>query len=158
MEPERARLRIELRNECVPLVELRRLSSEIRLRHPRSGRQIVGRGISHHVNVSPAIDRDSASALIARAAQIAGVCERRIDHQFLPIRIIITNSGDRPISLNDVRINFIPAHGDRLPAAEPGDIERRISLRDKEGPEKFVFTFRIIIAMTCVFYTFALNV
>jgi len=56
-----------------------------------------------------------------------------LDHQFLPIRIIITNSGDRPISLNDVRINFIPAHGDRLPAAEPGDIERRISLRDKEG-------------------------
>jgi hypothetical protein len=56
-----------------------------------------------------------------------------LDHQFLPIRIIITNSGDRPISLNDVRINFISAHGDRLPAAEPDDIERRISLRDKEG-------------------------
>ncbi|WP_158751095.1 hypothetical protein [Acidobacterium sp. S8] len=56
-----------------------------------------------------------------------------LDHQFLPIRIIITNNGDRPISLNDVRINFIPAHGERLPAAEAGDIERRISLRDKEG-------------------------
>ena len=56
-----------------------------------------------------------------------------LDHQFLPIRIIITNSGDRPISLNDVRINFISAHGDRIPAAEPDDVERRISLRDKEG-------------------------
>lgn len=56
-----------------------------------------------------------------------------LDHQFLPIRIIITNSGDRPISLNDARINFISAHGDRIPAAEPNDIERRISLRDKEG-------------------------
>src|SRR5215475_4482953 len=56
-----------------------------------------------------------------------------LDHQFLPIRIIITNSGDRPISLNDVRINFISAHGDRIPAAEPDDIERRISLRDKQG-------------------------
>jgi hypothetical protein len=56
-----------------------------------------------------------------------------LDHQFLPIRIIITNSGDRPISLNDARINFISAHGDRIPAAEPDDVERRISLRDKEG-------------------------
>lgn len=56
-----------------------------------------------------------------------------LEHQFLPIRIIITNSGDRPISLNDVRINFISAYGDRIPAAEPDDIERRISLRDKEG-------------------------
>ncbi|HTZ89624.1 MAG TPA: hypothetical protein VMA71_04745 [Alloacidobacterium sp.] len=56
-----------------------------------------------------------------------------LDHQFLPIRIIITNSGDRPISLNDVRIDFISAHGDRIPAAEPDDVERRISLRDKEG-------------------------
>ncbi len=56
-----------------------------------------------------------------------------LDHQFLPIRIIVTNSGDRPISLNDVRINFISARGDRIPAAEPDDIERRISLKDKTG-------------------------
>ncbi len=56
-----------------------------------------------------------------------------LDHQFLPIRIIITNNGERPISLNDVRINFISAHGDRIPAAEPDDVERRISLRDKTG-------------------------
>ncbi len=56
-----------------------------------------------------------------------------LDHQFLPIRIIITKSGDRPISLKDVRINFVSAHGDRIPAAEPEDIERRISLRDKTG-------------------------
>jgi hypothetical protein len=56
-----------------------------------------------------------------------------LDHQFLPIRIIVTNNGERPISLNDVRINFISSHGDRIPAAEPDDIERRISLRDKTG-------------------------
>lgn len=56
-----------------------------------------------------------------------------LDHQFLPIRIIITNSGDRPISLNEARIHFISAHGDKIPAAEPDDIERRITLRDKEG-------------------------
>jgi hypothetical protein len=56
-----------------------------------------------------------------------------LEHQFLPIRIIVTNSGDRPISLNDARINFISAHGDKIPAAEPDDVERRISLKDKEG-------------------------
>jgi hypothetical protein len=51
-----------------------------------------------------------------------------LDHQFLPIRIIITNSGDKPISLDQARIYFISAAGDRIPAAEPDDIERRISL------------------------------
>jgi hypothetical protein len=56
-----------------------------------------------------------------------------LERQFLPIRIIVTNSGDRPISLNDARINFISAHGDKIPAAEPDDVERRISLKDKEG-------------------------
>ena len=56
-----------------------------------------------------------------------------LEHQFLPIRIIVTNSGDRPISLNDARIDFISAHGDKIPAAEPDDVERRISLKDKEG-------------------------
>jgi len=58
-----------------------------------------------------------------------------LDHQFLPIRIIITNSGDRPISLDQARIYFISAAGDRIPAAEPDDIERRISLRDKKGAD-----------------------
>jgi hypothetical protein len=56
-----------------------------------------------------------------------------LDHQFLPIRIIVTNSGERPISLNDARIHLISAHGDKIPAAEPDDVERRISLKDKEG-------------------------
>lgn len=56
-----------------------------------------------------------------------------LEHQFLPIRVIITNSGDRPISLNEARIDFISAHGDRIPAAEPEDVERRISFRDKDG-------------------------
>jgi hypothetical protein len=56
-----------------------------------------------------------------------------LEHQFLPIRVIITNNGDRPISLNQARINFISAHGDRIPAAEPEDVERRISFRDKDG-------------------------
>jgi hypothetical protein len=44
---------------------------------------------------------------------------------FLPIRVIITNDGDKPISLDQARIHFIPSSGDKIPAAEPEDVERR---------------------------------
>lgn len=42
----------------------------------------------------------------------------------IPIRIIITNDGDTPISLENARINFITASGDKVTAAEPRDVER----------------------------------
>ena len=46
---------------------------------------------------------------------------------FMPIRIIVTNNGDKPISLVDARIHFITSAGDRIPAAEPEDVERRMT-------------------------------
>jgi hypothetical protein len=49
-----------------------------------------------------------------------------LKYDFLPIRIIVTNQGDRPISLNDARIYFIDASGDRIQAAEPEDVERKL--------------------------------
>jgi hypothetical protein len=49
-----------------------------------------------------------------------------LQYGFMPIRIIVTNNGDKPISLIDARINFITAAGDKIPAAEPEDVERRI--------------------------------
>ena len=48
------------------------------------------------------------------------------DYGFMPIRIIVTNNGDKPISLIDARINFITAAGDKIPAALPEEVERRI--------------------------------
>ncbi|TCK71775.1 hypothetical protein [Acidipila rosea] len=48
-----------------------------------------------------------------------------LKYGFMPIRIIVTNNGERPISLKDARIDFISANGDKIPAAEPEDIERR---------------------------------
>jgi hypothetical protein len=48
-----------------------------------------------------------------------------LDHGFMPIRIIVTNNGDKPISLIDARINFITAAGDKIPAATPEEVERR---------------------------------
>src|SRR5271170_6762077 len=49
-----------------------------------------------------------------------------LQYGFMPIRIIVTNNGDKPISLIDARINFITAFGDKIPAAEPEDVERRL--------------------------------
>lgn len=49
-----------------------------------------------------------------------------LKYGFMPIRIIVTNNGDRPISLADARINFITAAGDKIPAAEVEDVERRM--------------------------------
>ncbi|MGA8530251.1 MAG: hypothetical protein WB622_11090 [Acidobacteriaceae bacterium] len=56
-----------------------------------------------------------------------------LKYRFMPIRIIVTNNGDRPISLRDARIFFISANGDRIPAAEPEDVERRVSAKDSRG-------------------------
>jgi hypothetical protein len=52
---------------------------------------------------------------------------------FLPIRMIVTNNGDKPISLKDARIHFITATGDKIPAAEPEDIERRTTEVSQTG-------------------------
>lgn len=53
----------------------------------------------------------------------------RVDYasaNIIPIRIIITNEGDTPISLDNARIDFITAAGDKVPAAQPRDAERAI--------------------------------
>jgi len=49
-----------------------------------------------------------------------------LQYGFMPIRLIVTNNGDKPISLIDARINFITAYGDKIPAAEPEDVDRRL--------------------------------
>jgi hypothetical protein len=53
----------------------------------------------------------------------------RVDYgsaNIIPVRIVITNEGDTPISLDNARIDFITAAGDKVPAAEPRDAERAI--------------------------------
>jgi hypothetical protein len=56
-----------------------------------------------------------------------------LKYRFMPIRIIVTNQGDQPISLRDARIFFIGAPGDKVPAAEPEDVERRVRPKDSRG-------------------------
>jgi hypothetical protein len=45
----------------------------------------------------------------------------------MPVRLIVTNLGDQPISLSDARILFETAAGDRIQAAEAEDIERMMT-------------------------------
>lgn len=56
-----------------------------------------------------------------------------LSHGVMPVRLIITNNGDRPISLRDARILFQTPAGDRIQAAEPEDVERVMTLREREG-------------------------
>ncbi len=56
-----------------------------------------------------------------------------LKYGILPVRVIVTNAGDKPISLDQVRIHLVPADGSRISAAEPEDVERRVSTRDRVG-------------------------
>src|ERR1700691_259761 len=54
-------------------------------------------------------------------------------HGVMPVRLVVTNLGDRPISLRDARILFLTAAGDKIQAAEPEDIERLMTLKERQG-------------------------
>jgi hypothetical protein len=56
-----------------------------------------------------------------------------LSHDVMPIRLIVTNQGDRPISLADARILFETADGDRIRAAEPEDVERMMTQKERQG-------------------------
>lgn len=50
-----------------------------------------------------------------------------LENGFMPIYLVVTNNGDEAISLDQARIDFISAARDRIPAAVPGDVERRMT-------------------------------
>ena len=56
-----------------------------------------------------------------------------LGHGIMPVRLIVTNNGDRPISLKDARILFYTAGGDRINAADPEDVERLMTRTEREG-------------------------
>ncbi|MDR3745105.1 MAG: hypothetical protein P4K80_03120 [Acidobacteriaceae bacterium] len=49
-----------------------------------------------------------------------------IQNGLLPVRVIFTNDGDRALQLDEVRIQFLSAAGDKLPAATEEEINRRL--------------------------------
>ena len=57
-----------------------------------------------------------------------------IRHSLIPVRVIITNDSDTALDLNEVRMQFISAHNDKLPAATLDDLNRRLfSLKEAKG-------------------------
>lgn len=56
-----------------------------------------------------------------------------LSHDVMPVRLIVTNLGDRPISLRDARILFETAAGQRIQAAEPEDVERLMTRKERMG-------------------------
>ena len=48
------------------------------------------------------------------------------NHGFLPVRVIVTNDRDDALILDDVRIQFLPAEGDKEAAATDEDLNRRL--------------------------------
>jgi hypothetical protein len=56
-----------------------------------------------------------------------------LSHGIMPVRLIVTNNGSRPISLRDARILFQTAAGDRIQTAEPEDVERLMTRNEREG-------------------------
>jgi len=51
----------------------------------------------------------------------------------MPVRLIVTNNGDRPFSLRDARILYLTAAGDKIQAAEPEDVERLMTQKERQG-------------------------
>ncbi|MGA9670307.1 MAG: hypothetical protein WBQ94_13935 [Terracidiphilus sp.] len=56
-----------------------------------------------------------------------------LSHGVMPVRLIVSNNGNRPISLRDARILFLTAAGDKIQAAEPEDVERLMTRKEREG-------------------------
>jgi len=48
-------------------------------------------------------------------------------HDLLPIRFIITNDSNEPVSLRDLKVQFITAHNEKQEPATTDDIQRRLA-------------------------------
>jgi len=56
-----------------------------------------------------------------------------LGHGVMPVRLIVTNNGSKPISLRDARILFLTSAGEKIQAAEPEDVERLMTRKEREG-------------------------
>jgi hypothetical protein len=65
----------------------------------------------------------------AEKASIFKVKYRQAD--LLPIRLIISNDGSKPLMLDDLKVEYVTAHRDKLPPATKDDIRRRLARPEK---------------------------
>ena len=59
-----------------------------------------------------------------------------VSHGFLPVRVIVTNDRDEALVLDDVRIQFLPAEGEKEAAATDEDLNRRLFSRKSATPTR----------------------
>ena len=59
-----------------------------------------------------------------------------VQHGFLPVRVIVTNDRDQALVLDDVRIQFLPAEGDKQASATDEDLNRRLFSRKSAAPTR----------------------
>jgi hypothetical protein len=57
-----------------------------------------------------------------------------LHHGFLPIRVIVTNDSDAPLTLDDARIQFITADQNVIPAATDDELQRRLFSSKSAAP------------------------
>jgi hypothetical protein len=61
--------------------------------------------------------------------------EKYADKGYMPILVVITNDGDQPVSLNDLKVELITKNRDKIPAATEDDLYRRLSKVKRRGDE-----------------------
>jgi hypothetical protein len=95
---------------------------------------------AHEAQSYPAVDVH-ASEHVAVAADPLDSRDKesifRIDYLkagFMPVRLIVTNTGDTRVKLDEVRVYFVTAEGEKVKAAVPDDVERAV--RDVGNPTR----------------------
>src|SRR5579864_8612338 len=53
-------------------------------------------------------------------------------HGFLPVQLIVSNDGDRPVSLNGLKATLVTANKDKIESADQSDILRRLGGKPQE--------------------------
>jgi len=54
---------------------------------------------------------------------------------YLPVFMVFTNDSDKPVSMNDLKVQLITYHRDKIPAATEDDLYRRFSHIKRRGDE-----------------------
>ncbi len=61
--------------------------------------------------------------------------ENYADKGYMPILVVITNDGDQPVALNNLKVELITKRRDKIPAATEDDLYRRLSKVKRRGDE-----------------------
>lgn len=61
--------------------------------------------------------------------------EKYADKGYLPILVVITNDGDQPIALNNLKVELVTKRRDKITAATEDDLYRRFSKVKRRGDE-----------------------